>query len=155
MATDHILPPPECVICAKHRGEGPLKGELLGRRDEFWVYQAPAGNDDLAPLGELIIESDRHAPYLADLTDAEAAQLGRLRSQLAAALRDELGVELVFAAAIGRSVAHFHEFLVPRHAGIPAEVPWHKSDDAGPHADGDTVADLVGRLKGRVPGIER
>lgn len=155
MATDPAQQSQDCVICTKHRSEGPLKGELVGRRDGFWVYHAPPADDGLAPLGELIIESDRHAPYLADLTDAEAAALGRLRSRLAAALRDELGVELVFSAAIGRSVPHFHEFLFPRHLGVPPEIPWHRSDDAGPHADADTVSDLVGRLRIRLPGIDR
>ncbi|MDP9269414.1 MAG: histidine triad (HIT) protein [Chloroflexota bacterium] len=119
------------------------------------VYHASPGNDGLAPLGELIMESDRHAPHLADLTDAEAAALGQLRSRLAAALRDELGVELVFAAAIGRSVPHFHEFLVPRHPGIPSQVPWHNSDDAGPRAEAHAIADLVRRLRNRLSGMTR
>jgi len=52
----------DCQICAKHRGEGPLGGELVTRIDGFWIYHAPAGKDGLASLGHLLIESDRHAP---------------------------------------------------------------------------------------------
>jgi ATP adenylyltransferase len=140
----------DCLICAKHRGEGPLKGELVGRRDGFWVYHAPPGDDGLAPLGYLIIETDRHAPYLADLTDAEAAALGRLRTRMALALRDELDVPLVFAAVVGRGVAHFHEHVMPRHSSVPDDVPWHQSDEAGPHADAATIADLARRLASRL-----
>ena len=90
-----------CEICRKHRGDGPLDGQLVARLEGFWVYHAPPGEDGLAPLGYLYVESDRHAPYLADLTAEEAAAVGRLRSQLAAALREALDPEFVFAAVIG------------------------------------------------------
>ena len=139
----------ECMICVKHRGEG-TKGQLVGRADGFWVYHGDPGGNGLAALGHLVIESDRHAPYLADLTDAEAANLGRLRSRIARVLRDELGVTFVFAAVIGRHVAHFHEHLLPRHPGVSPEVPWHQSDEAGPQADAETVAELARRLAKRL-----
>jgi ATP adenylyltransferase len=140
----------DCAICAKHRGEGPMKSELVGRYDEFWVYHGQPGTDGRAALGHLVIESDRHAPYLADLTDSEAAALGRLRSRVARALQDELGVPFVFTAVIGRHIAHFHEHLLPRHPGVPSEVPWHQSDEAGPQADAQAVADLAQRLAARL-----
>jgi ATP adenylyltransferase len=146
-------PSPDCVICAKHRGEGPLKGQLVGRRDGFWVYHGQPGDDGRAALGHLVIETDRHAPYLADLTDTEAAALGRLRSHLALALRDELGVPFVFAAVIGTGIAHFHEHLLPRHPGVPPEVPWHRSDEAGPQVDANAVAQLARRLAERLEKI--
>lgn len=138
------------MICARHRGEGPLKGQLVWRGDGFWVYHGPPDEDGLAPLGYLVIESDRHTPSLADLTDAEAAALGRLRSRLADALRNELDVDHVFTAVIGRHVPHFHEHLLPRHRGVPAEVPWHQSDEAGPQADAPAVADLARRVAERL-----
>ena len=52
-----------------------MKSELVGRYDGFWVYHGQPGADGLAALGHLVIESDRHVPYLADLSDAEAAAL--------------------------------------------------------------------------------
>ena len=66
----------DCQICAKHRGEGPLGGELVTRIDGFWIYHAPAGKDGLASLGHLLIESDRHAPYLDNLNKTEAGGPG-------------------------------------------------------------------------------
>lgn len=135
-----------CQICAKHRGEGPLKGALVGRWAGFWVYHFPPGDDGLAPLGYVFIEADRHAPYLADLTDEEAAALGRLRTRLAHALREALDAEHVFAAVVGRGVPHFHEHLFARHRGTPADVPWHKSDEHAPRVDATTVSELAGRL---------
>jgi diadenosine tetraphosphate (Ap4A) HIT family hydrolase len=144
--------PDDCAICAKHRGEGPLTGELIGRTERFWVYHDGPGEDDRASLGHLYLESERHAPYLADLTDAEAAELGQLRTRLAAALRDQLDADFVFAAVIGRGQAHFHEHLVTRHRGTPDSVPWDESDDAAPRATLDEISDLGDRLRRAVEG---
>ena len=136
----------DCVICAKHRGEGPLKGQLVAQVDGFWIYHAPADDEGRAPLGYVIIETDRHAPALADLTDDEAASLGRLRVQLAHALREMLDAEHVLAFVIGLNVPHFHEHLVTRHRGTPSDVTWDKSDEAAPKGDEQEVAALARRL---------
>ena len=144
----------ECPICAKHRGEGPLRGELVAQIDGFWIYHAPPGDDGNASLGYLLIESDRHAVYLDDLTDAEAAALGRIRTGLAAALRAELDPEHVFTAVMGRSEPHFHEHVFCRHAGTPHEVSWHRSEDFAPRADADEVRDLARRLARRLKAHE-
>ena len=140
----------DCPICAKHRGEGPLKGELVGRWDGFWVYHAPPGDDGTAALGYLFIETDRHAPHLEDLTDDEAADLGRLRSRLARALTRELDAENVFSAVIGRGVPHFHEHLFVRHRGTPTDVAWHESDEHAPRAGEARVAELARGIQRRV-----
>jgi diadenosine tetraphosphate (Ap4A) HIT family hydrolase len=73
-----------------------------------------------------------------------------MRSRLAQALRAELGAEYVFAAVIGRGIAHFHEHLFARHPGTPGDVPWHQSDEVGPRVDGAAVADLARRLRRRL-----
>jgi len=140
----------DCQICAKHRGEGPLGGELVVQTDGFWVYHAPPGEDGRAPLGYLFIESDRHAPYVDDLTDEEASALGRLRTRLVSALRAEVSPEHVFAAVVGRGVAHFHEQLIPRYADTPQDVPWHRTDEFAPRASAEDVTDLVQRLATRL-----
>jgi len=144
----------ECRICAKHRGQGPLGGELVARVDGFWVYHAPVGKDGRAPLGYLFIESDRHAPYLDDLTIEEAEALGRLRTRLAAALRTEVAPEHVFAAVVGRGEPHFHEHLFCRHPDTPRDIPWHRSDEFAPRAEADEVADLAKRLAHRLKAAE-
>lgn len=140
----------DCPICAKHRGEGPLAGELVGRREGLWVYHAPPGDDGLAPLGYLLIETDRHVPYLADLSAGEAASVARLRTRLARALRDALDVEFVFAAVIGTGVAHFHEHLLPRRSREPRDVEWQRSADLLERADPEAVRRLATDLRSRV-----
>jgi diadenosine tetraphosphate (Ap4A) HIT family hydrolase len=140
----------DCPICARHRGEGPLGGELVARVDGFWVWHAAPGQDGGASLGHVIIESDRHAPHLDDLTDVEAGNLGRLRAHLARALRDELRPEFVFAAVIGQRMSHFHEHLLCRFPGTAEDVPWHESDEAAPRADAAAVVDLARRIHTRL-----
>jgi ATP adenylyltransferase len=140
----------DCPICARHRGEGPLGGELIDRVGGFWIWHAPPDADGTTALGHLIIDSDRHAPHVDDLTAAEAAELGKLRSRLAGALREATGADAVLAAIIGLRVAHFHEHLFCRFADTPPEVPWHQSDDAAPRADQLAVVDLARRLRDRL-----
>jgi ATP adenylyltransferase len=142
-----LLSADTCPICQKHRGTGPLRGMLVAVVDGFWVYHAPGDDSGRAALGYLFIESDRHAPNLADLTDVEAAALGRIRSRLADQLRGALDTEVVLAAVIGRGVAHFHEHLFVRHKGTAAEVPWYASDEAAPRADEAQVTELVNKLR--------
>jgi diadenosine tetraphosphate (Ap4A) HIT family hydrolase len=100
-----------------------------------------------------LIEAGRHADHLPALTAREAASLGRVRTALTQAIHAELGVEVVFAAVIGRNVTHFHEHLSPRYPGTPNDVPWDQSDKVGPQGDGVTVTDLALRLRRRV-GLE-
>lgn len=130
-----------------------MKAQLIGRYDGLWLYHGEPRAGGRAALGHLVIETDRHAPYLADLTDGEAAALGRFRSRVARALADELGVQFVFSAVIGRHIAHFHEHLLPRHPSVPAEVPWHQSDEAGPQADAEEVGELTRRVARRLEQI--
>jgi ATP adenylyltransferase len=137
----------DCPICQKHRGEGPLRGELIGRTERFWVYHGPPDAQGLAGLGHLFIESDRHAPHLADLAPEEATELGALRTRLANALREATDAEFVLAAVIGIGVAHFHEHLFIRPRGTPADVPWHESDDGAPRVDAAAVARLRDQLR--------
>ena len=136
----------DCVICQKHQGHGPLTGQFVGRSDGFRVYHAMTNEAGTAPLGWLFIESERHAPYLADLTEQEAAALGRLRSRLAAVMREVLGAEFVLTFVLGLGIAHFHEHVVPRMPGTPDDVAWHASTDALPSAGPAEVADLARRL---------
>jgi ATP adenylyltransferase len=142
----------DCLICAKHRGEGALGGELVTRTSGFWVWHAGPDPDGRSALGHLVIESDRHVQYLDDLSVEEAAALGRLRAAAARAVRAELQPAFVFAAVIGRRVPHFHEHLICRFPETPDNVPWHASDDAAPRVDAAFVADLAGRLRARLVG---
>jgi diadenosine tetraphosphate (Ap4A) HIT family hydrolase len=123
---------------------------LIGRRDGFRIYHSMADDEGRARLGWIFIETERHVAYLPDLRNDEAAALGVLRTQVAAALRDALGAQYVLTFVLGLGVAHFHEHLVPRMPDTPDEVAWHASAEALPRVDATQVADLAERLRARL-----
>jgi diadenosine tetraphosphate (Ap4A) HIT family hydrolase len=144
-----LQPETDCPICAKHRGEGPLVGHVVGENELLLVSHRPVGDDGTAALGYLFVEPRRHVPYLDDLTEAEAEAIGRVVRRAAAGLRTELAVDFVFSIIAGMSVAHFHQHLFVRHAGTPEEFGFmagHEWADA-PRGDAQAIEELCGRLK--------
>lgn len=81
----------DCAICAKHRGDGPLVGELVAHLDGIRVYHAPPDDDGAAPLGYLFIETDGHTRYVADLTPDEAAEGSSGPSRKAGSITERSG----------------------------------------------------------------
>ena len=137
----------ECVICLKHRGEGPLTGQLIARLGGFEIWSARTDDEGRAPLGYLFIESEQHIPYLTDLSDDDSAALGLLRTRLTRALRDVVGAEYIITAVIGRGVTHFHEHLLPRMPGTPESVAWHDTDSALPWVSAEEIAEMGARSR--------
>jgi len=138
----------DCLICAKHRGEGPLVGPEIWRDDLVAVSHGSPGDDGVL-LGYLFVETLRHAPHLDDLTDVEAAAVGSAARRAAIAVRAELDPEHVFSAVIGMGIPHFHQHVFPRHRGVPDETPWHDSAHAPEAKRGDLaeVTALADRLR--------
>jgi diadenosine tetraphosphate (Ap4A) HIT family hydrolase len=155
MVVEHAEP--DCPICGKHRGEGPLVGPEVWADEHLLVSHRPAGEDGRTVLGYLFVETRRHAPYLADLTDVEAAAVGWAARRAAFGLRSELGAEFVFSAVVGTGVPHFHQHVFARHAGTPAEYGWmasHQWPDA-PRGTTEAVVDLCRRLRPYLAGGRR
>lgn len=72
----------DCFVCRKHRDQGPLVPGGPVAEDELVLVSHTVAPDALgregatAYLGHLLVEPRRHAPGLADLTDAEARAMG-------------------------------------------------------------------------------
>lgn len=137
----------ECLICDKHRGVGRLVGPVIYASDLVVVTHRPLTEGSPVP-GYLFVETVRHTPTLADLTDAEAAAVGWAVRRAAYALRTELAPEYVFSAITGRSVAHFHQHVFARPKGTPSTVPWFDVDSSTPdsHIDDPALIALSQRL---------
>src|SRR5215469_13780699 len=125
----------DCLVCRKHREQGPLvPGGLVGQ-DELVLVSHIATPDTLEGkaaatyLGHLLVEPRRHAPGLADLTDAEARSIGWWCARISRALREGAGAEHVYAAVIGDAVPHLHVHLLPRFPGTPREYWWTRVDE--------------------------
>ena len=133
----------DCQLCAKHRGEGPLVCPVIYADDLVVVTHRATGS-----LGYVFLETTRHVPYVHQLTEAEAAAIGRIRTRVAAALAAELDVEYVFTMVVGTGVAHFHEHVFVRHLGTPADLSWNDPWPGAPTGDIDAlVASLRTRLE--------
>lgn len=120
---------PECFVCRKHRDAGPLvPGGPVAEDDLVFVSHvtpvAPGSENSGIYLGHLVVEPLRHAPGLADLTDAEARAVGWWCSRASRALVEVAGAEHVYAAVIGDAVPHLHIHLIPRYPGTPQEYRW-------------------------------
>jgi diadenosine tetraphosphate (Ap4A) HIT family hydrolase len=145
----HVAEPEACAICEKHRGEGPLGGELVVEDEYLLAFHAPASAEEPAYLGYLFVETRRHVAELGDLTDEEAAALGRLVARLSSALVRAGGADHVYAAVIGDRARHFHLHLVGRHPGTPPEYWWTRVDEwpGAPRGDPAEVVRYCARLR--------
>lgn len=128
-----------CLICAKHRGTGPLAGPVVWSDDLVVVSHQPG-----EVLGHLFVETRRHVATLDALVVEEAEAVARAVRSVAVGLRAELDPEFVFSAVVGRAVAHFHQHVFVRHRGTPDELPW---DEDWPDAPTGDAADLCARLR--------
>ncbi len=107
-------------------------------------------------LGHLLVETDRHAPFVDSLTDEESAAVGRAVRDAARALRCELDVDAVHAMVINTRLEHFHQHVLVRHRSTPAEYSWHQVDDwpGAPKGGPSDVAHLCERLARHFPPPE-
>lgn len=140
----------DCVICQKHRGEGPLAGGVEVWADEHvLVFHASPDDSGTAYLGHVFVETRDHVPYLDQLSVSLTAAVAEARRRAAVALRAELNAEHVFAAVIGRGVPHFHEHVYVRHPGTPTKIVWHDSEnwDGAPRGGYAEIEELAARLR--------
>jgi len=151
-ATD---PATGCFVCRKQRERGSLLPGGPVAEDDLVMLSHVVTPDVLgragtkAYLGHLIAEPRRHAPGMADLTDAEARAVGLLCTRASRALREVAGAEHVYLAVIGDGVQHLHVHLMPRFPGTPREYWWTRVDEWPEARRGgtDEIAALVRELR--------
>lgn len=116
----------DCFICEKHRQGSRAQGGVLYEDDLVYVGHIHALDGPTAYRGYLMVEPKRHAPVLGDLTDEEAAAIGRVTNRMARLQRDVLGAEHVYSFVYGDAVPHLHVHLAPRYQGTPSEYWGHR-----------------------------
>lgn len=142
--------PTDCFVCRKHRGEVSIPGGAIYEDDLIYAGHAQIREgESTAYLGYLLVEPKRHAPGLADLTDAEAQALGLLAARLSRALKASEGAEHIYAFVLGDLVPHVHIHVVPRYPGAPREY-WGVHVDEwpdAPYGGPQEMAALCARLR--------
>ncbi len=144
----------ECFVCRKQRDRGPLvPGGAVAEDDLVLVSHltpaAPGADGRPVYLGHLFVEPLRHAPGLADLTDAEAQRVGLWCARASQALRDVARAEHVYAAVFGDAVPHLHVHLIARYPGAPREYWWPRTSEwpQAPRGGLSEIAAFVEQLR--------
>ena len=107
----------DCVFCEILAGQG--EASFVYRDEQCAAFM------DIQPVnsGHVLLISNRHATYLADLAPEEGAHMMRVAQEIASAIRRSNvrceGVNLFLAdgKAAGQEVFHVHLHVIPRYTG--------------------------------------
>jgi diadenosine tetraphosphate (Ap4A) HIT family hydrolase len=139
-------------VARRDAGEAPWWDRIL--RTDHWDVAHAFGT---ALEGWLVLVVRRHLTAVADLNDAEAAELGPLVKRVSAALREVIGCDKTYVVQFAEHPQHphVHVHVIPRSRDLPDErqgprvfsllgVP---DDRAVPEARMDEIAaDIAMRL---------
>lgn len=138
----------ECQFCQIQQGLVPAVGGLL-YEDELVSAHHYSHNEEPMYLGYLVVQTRRHVPTFAELTDAEAQSIGLLITRLSRALKESVGAERTYVVFFGEVVPHLHVLLTARYPGTPPEYwrslvyNWPDAPKGGP----EEIAALCERLR--------
>ena len=138
-----------CFVCEKQASGGAAEGGVLYEDDLVYAGHLHTMGAPAVYRGYLVVEPRRHVPGLGDLTDDEAAALGRVVNRAARALKVCAGADHVFAFVYGTAVPHLHVHLAPRYPGTPREYwgPRIREWPEAPTVDPGSMRDLVAELR--------
>ena len=90
------------------------------------------------------METKRHVPEVANLTEEEAQAIGVYNSRIAKALLHTESMEHIYIFVLGDGVPHVHYHVIGRYPGAPREY-WGTKVDEWPEAPkgGETEIVLV------------
>jgi diadenosine tetraphosphate (Ap4A) HIT family hydrolase len=112
---------PDCLACDLAAGRVPLPGGLIHQTPGWRVEHCtgPLG------VGTLIVKPKRHVLHVAELSDAEAQEMGPLLRQAAKAVSELTRAEQVYVCLWSHGPAHIHYVVQPELAGAVAELGMH------------------------------
>jgi len=124
----------DCIICRKHCGEVKLFGGFIYEDDLIAISHSLFWGDETTHyLGHIFIETKRHVPEYAELTDEEAQRIGLYIKKVSKALLNTLDVDHVYSFMIVDGVPHIHVHVIGRYRGAPREY-WGSKVDEWPDA---------------------
>lgn len=135
--------PTNCIICDKHRGCFEVPGGAIFQDELVYASHAHLSEAQRTVyLGWLVVETRRHIPGLAELSDDEAQALGLLVGRLSRALKAILRAEHVYLFVMGHGVPHLHLHLIARYPGTPPAY-WGTNIDEWPEAPRGDAGDII------------
>ncbi|MBN1267786.1 MAG: HIT family protein [Anaerolineales bacterium] len=139
-----------CLVCRKHRGEFAVPGGVIYEDDLVFISHAQLFGDETEHyLGHIFVETKRHIPELADMTEEEAQAVGLYTSRIARALIATEGVEHVYSFFIADGVPHVHLHIIGRYPGAPREYWGPKVDEwpDAPKGGEEAMASVASRVR--------
>ncbi|PBC79617.1 diadenosine tetraphosphate (Ap4A) HIT family hydrolase [Streptomyces sp. TLI_235] len=111
----------DCYTCARTGDPAGLAPRELIGGDDHWRVAHAFGT---ALPGWLVLVPRRHVTSIAELTDDEAASLGRWQVRVSRALGEVTGCAKTYVAqfAEAEGFAHVHFHIVPRSSDHPEEL---------------------------------
>lgn len=95
-----------CLLCGANRNKA---GELVAGFGDWSLLLHP----DSAVRGHAMLVAARHVENLADMTDSEIHQLGRVQKVCERALLDVTHTDRAILLKLGIQVPHFHLHIYP------------------------------------------
>jgi diadenosine tetraphosphate (Ap4A) HIT family hydrolase len=142
-------PPPSrggaggCIECQIASGQEKPSGLAALRRGPFIVHPRP----EPSPLaGWFIVAPARHVEQIDALAPGEAALLGPLLTEVAAALRAETSCEKVYVSVFAEVVPHLHVHVIARPPDLAPEARGARVFLAEPTAHPAEVEALARRV---------
>ena len=140
------------LVARRDRGEAP-PWDSIHRTDHWDVVHAL----DTSLDGWVVLAARRHVAALADLTDAEAAEMGPLIRDVSAALHEVTGCTKTYLAQFAEHPdhPHVHLHLVPRAVDLAPEsrgpgVFSHLNDRGRPAVSEERMNHLADELRQRL-----
>lgn len=131
----------DCLFCQIQQDLAPAIGGAI-YEDELVYATHYAYNKLPMYLGYLTVQTRRHAPTFADLTDCEARAIGLLITRLSRALKECVGAERCYVVFFGEVVPHLHILLTARYPDTPPEY-WRSNIYEWPDAPRGGVEEIT------------
>ena len=135
----------KCFICQKHSGAIAVPGGPIYEDELVFIgHRLPYPPDKPIEnfyLGYFFVEPKRHITSLADLSEAEAKQIGWLTTRVGQALRTSENADHIYLFVLGRPGRHLHYHVVSRYPNAPREY-WGIHVDEWPDAPRGNKQDI-------------
>jgi len=139
---------PDCQFCRSLRPGSEPDG-LLVYQDEHLHAVHPVAHGGRSELGVVRLQTRRHVPDLASLTDSEAGGLGLAIARISRALMECTGAAWTYCFGFTEGVRHVHLVIASRYRELPSEYLRLRHADwpDAPRGGRDEVAELAQRLR--------
>ncbi|MGI8968871.1 MAG: HIT family protein [Chloroflexota bacterium] len=149
MATD-------CLFCTTLLPSARL-ADVTVYEDDLVYASHVVDEDGLTYLGQLILQTKRHVPGYAELTDGEAIAIGLAIVRISRALKACTDAEKIYVVTFAEVVPHLHTYLTSRYPGTPPQY-WRMNIENWPDApqgDRGAVVSLCECLRSTIESAAR